>query len=427
VDIVDRFPLYPLIFSFLIYPILAAAVLRLSPRIIRMQLFAILNVTGLAVLCLLSGGKTIRANSVIPYTRVALLFFAIYLFVVLLHYFMLRRCLRRGAFWSTSAFLFPIALLIYIKYASDYLNPFHAILAPVGLARFGAFFIGISYLSFRVVHLVQEVRNEVVEMPTIWEYLSFAFFVPTMSIGPINPYSNFINSMRAPDRSKTPIGRSLLRIIVGLTKYIFLGSIIAQFTYAGLLRDGHPHAIIDLVIAIPAYTLYLYCNFSGFCDMVIGVSGLLNIVVAENFDRPFMARNFQELWNRWHITLSQWIRDLVFTPLTKSMMRKFGAKYANHIVAAALMISFIGVGVWHGKGLNFFVFGIFQGLGLVTVHYYTVWLKKRLGREKFAAYRKNPTIAAISTAMTFTYFSLTLFFFANNWHEMGIIFDNLRF
>jgi D-alanyl-lipoteichoic acid acyltransferase DltB (MBOAT superfamily) len=273
---------------------------------------------------------------------------------------------------------------------------------------------------------VQEVRNDVVEMPTIWEYLSFAFFVPTLSIGPINPYSNFIGSLKSPDRHKTPMGRSLLRIVVGLTKYIFLGSLIAQFTYAGLLRDGHPHAIGDLFIAIPAYTLYLYCNFSGFCDMVIGVSGLLNIQVAENFDRPFTSRNFQELWSRWHITLSTWIRDLVFTPLTKSMMRRFGIKYANHIVAASLMISFIGVGIWHGKGLNFLIFGALQGLGLVTVHYYTVWLKKRLGREKFAAYRKNRVIAVIATVMTFSYFSLTLFLFANTWEDMHVIINSLK-
>jgi D-alanyl-lipoteichoic acid acyltransferase DltB (MBOAT superfamily) len=425
VDIVDRFPLYPLIFSFAIYPILAWALLRLVPQKIRMPSFTILNVVGLAVLCLLSGGKNVRVSRMAPYTKVALFFFVFYVLLVLLHYLMLRRCRRDGTVWPTMAFLFPILLLAYIKYASDALNPFRAMLAPVGMARFGAFFIGISYLSFRLVHLVQEVRNDVVEMPTIWEYLSFAFFVPTLSIGPINPYSRFIVSLRAPDRKKTPLGLSWLRIVVGFTKYIFLGSLLAQFTYAGLLRDGHPHAMIDLFIAIPAYGLYLYCNFSGFCDMVIGVSGLLGIEVAENFDRPFLARNFQEFWTRWHITLSTWIRDLVFTPLSKSLMRRFGPKSANHVIAASIVISFLAVGVWHGKGLNFLVFGALQGLGLVSVHYYTVWLKKKLGRERFGAYRKNKVILTVSTLMTFAYFSLTLFFFANTWEEMRMIKDAL--
>jgi D-alanyl-lipoteichoic acid acyltransferase DltB (MBOAT superfamily) len=263
-------------------------------------------------------------------------------------------------------------------------------------------------------------------MPNIWEYLSFAFYVPTLSVGPINPYSKFIGSITAPDREKTPVARSLLRVVVGFTKYIFLGSLVAQFTYAGLLRDGHPHAVIDLFIAIPAYTVYLYCNFSGFCDMAIGVSGLLGIEVAENFDRPFTARNFQEFWTRWHITLSTWIRDLVFTPLSKLLMRQFGPNSANHVIAASILISFLVVGIWHGNGLNFLVFGALQGIGLVTVHYYTVWLKRRLGRDRFAAYRRNTWIKAVATVMTFAYFSFTLFFLANSWEQMRLIKDALN-
>src|ERR1700748_2767188 len=98
--------------------------LRFSPRAIRMQLFTVLNVAGMAVLCLLSGAKAIRAHSVTPYLRVALFFFILYFVVVLLHYVALRLCRRDGTLWPTVAFLFPIVLLIYIKYASDYLNPF---------------------------------------------------------------------------------------------------------------------------------------------------------------------------------------------------------------------------------------------------------------------------------------------------------------
>jgi len=425
-DALDRFPLYPLILSFVLYPVAAWMVLHLSPRKIRMQCFTLLNVAGLAGLCWLGGANGVRAKAVVSYSKVPLLFFSIYVALVLLHYAVLRLCRREGTIWPTLAFLSPIALLAYIKYASDSLNPFRAVLATAGLSRFAVFFIGISYLSFRLVHLVQEVRNDVVPMPNIWEYLSFAFFVPTLSVGPINPYSKFIGSMRALDREKTPVSRSLLRIVVGFTKYIFLGSLVAQFTYAGLLRDGHPHAVIDLVIAIPAYTLYLYCNFSGFCDMAIGVSGLMGIEVAENFDRPFLARNLQEFWTRWHITLSTWIRDLMFTPISKSMMRRFGPKSANHVIAASILISFLVVGVWHGTGLHFLIFGALQGIGIATVHYYTVWLKRRLGRERFAAYRKNKLIMAIAGAMTFTYYSLTLFVFANTWKEMLAIKANLQ-
>ena len=425
-DLVDRFPLYPLIVTFVLYPPLAWLVLNHVPRKVRLQSFTILNVCGVGLLCWLSGAAGIRARDVLSYSKLPLIFFSFYVGIAIINFLVLRRCRRDETWWPTAAFLLPILFLAYVKYASDSFNPFVSLLAPVGLTRFGIFFIGISYLSFRLVHLVQEVRNEVVDMPNIWEYLSFAFYVPTLSIGPINPYSKFITSYRSPDRSATPIDRSLLRILVGFTKYIFLGSLIAQFTYAGLLRDGHPHAIIDVIIAIPAYAVYLYCNFSGFCDMVIGVSGLLKIQVAENFDRPFRARNLQEFWNRWHITLSTWIRDLMFTPMTKALMRRFGPKAANHVIATAILISFLVVGIWHGKGLHFLMFGATQGVGIATVHYYTVFLKKRLGREGFAAYRKNKLISAVGTVVTFAYFSLSLFVFANTWTDVRAIQAHLR-
>jgi len=425
-DVVDRFPLYPLIVTFIVYPALAWLILDYARPKVRTQSFTVLNVACVGLLCWLSGAAGIRFKDAFVYTRLPLLLFSLYLGFTLLNFVVLRSCRRDRTLWPAAAFLIPIIFLAYIKYASDTFNPFASLMAPVGVTRVGVFFVGISYLSFRLVHLVQEVRNEVVEMPTIWEYLAFSFFVPTISIGPINPYSKFIGSFRSPDRSATPIGRSFLRILIGFTKYIFLGSLAAQFTYAGLLRDGHPHAVIDLAIAIPAYAIYLYCNFSGFCDMVIGVSGLLNIQVAENFDRPFLARNLQEFWTRWHITLSTWIRDLMFTPLTKTLMRRFGPKAANHVIAASILISFLVVGIWHGKGFHFLVFGATQGIGIAAVHYYTVWLKKRLGRENFAAYRKNKAISAVGAAVTFIYFSLSLFVFANNWSDVMNIRAHLR-
>jgi D-alanyl-lipoteichoic acid acyltransferase DltB (MBOAT superfamily) len=425
-DIVDRFPLYPLIFSFILYPLAAWIVLRFFPQRIRLQSFTILNVAGLAVLCWLSGATGVRFNMAASYSKIAILFFLLYLAVVWLNYFVLRRCKDESSLWPTLAFLLPIFFLAYIKYGADALNPFHSALQLAGLTHFGVFFIGISYLSFRLVHLVLEVRNEVVPMPNIWEYLSFAFYVPTISIGPINPYSRFIHSLHSTDRAKMPIQRCVLRIVVGFTKYIFLGSLIAQFTYAGLLRDGHPHKVIDLLIAIPAYTVYLYCNFSGFCDMVIGVSGLIGIDVAENFDRPFLTRNLQEFWTHWHMTLSLWIRDLMFTPMSKALMRRFGIKAANNVIAASIFISFMAVGIWHGTGVNYLIFGVTQGLGIATVHYYTVWLKKKLGRDGFTAYRSNRLISSIGTVVTFVYFSLSLFIFANNWQQMLAIKASLR-
>jgi D-alanyl-lipoteichoic acid acyltransferase DltB (MBOAT superfamily) len=351
--------------------------------------------------------------------------FLVYLLLVLVNYWLLRRAKSRNEVWGTVAFWFPIAALILIKYVPSVQHLFGPTLHGISVTHLSALFLGLSYLTFRLCHLVQEVRNDVVEMPTLSEYLSFSFFVPTLSLGPISPYSKYIASYRSPNRDRTQVNRSLLRILVGLTKFLFLSTLLSQYTYSGLLLDGHPHLKIDLVIALFSYTLYLYCNFSGFCDMVIGVSGLLGIEVMENFNVPFLARNLQEFWNRWHISLSTWLRDMMFTPMVKVLIRIFGPGSANNIIAFSICVVFVVIGIWHGVGVNFALFGLFHGVGLATVHYYTVFLKRKLGKEGFASYRNNRLIYAIGAVMTFIYFSLSLFLFANSWENMRQIFKVL--
>jgi D-alanyl-lipoteichoic acid acyltransferase DltB (MBOAT superfamily) len=410
-----------LLIIFVLYPVAASVVLRLAPQRYRAWLFALVNIFGAYGAC----ATTLiypRVGSMVGLWRVVGLGFLGYLLFSLVHYWLLNRTKSDGERWGSIALWFPIVVLVLIKYVPWVQDSFSASLRQVGIRHFSALFLGLSYLTFRVCHLVQEVRNEVVEMPALAEYLAFSFFVPTLSLGPINPYSTFIESYKRPDWRQTPVNRSLLRILVGLTKYVFLSTLLNQYTYTGLLLDGHPHHKIDLLISLFGYTLYLYCNFSGFCDMVIGVSGLLGIQVMENFNVPFSARNLQEFWNRWHISLSTWLRDMMFTPLVKALVRVFGPKSTNNVIAFSICTVFIVIGVWHGVGLHFALFGLFHGIGLAAVHYYGYFLKKKLGKQGFIEYRDNRYIAAIGRVMTFTYFSLSLFLFANTWDNMRQIF-----
>lgn len=410
---------------FVLYPFAAWLVLRFAPSSRRTWLFAIVNIIGAFAACTTAVIYP-REGALSTLLRFVGLGFLGYLCFVLIHYWLLLQARRKDTEgWNLTAMWFPIAVLIIIKYTPFSRNLFSHSLHTVGILHFPAIFLGLSYVTFRICHLVQEVRNEVVEMPSVAEYLSFTFFVPTLSLGPISPYSQFIGSYRKPDREQTPVNRSLLRILVGLTKYLFISTLLSQYTYSGLLLDGHLHHKIDLLISIVAYTLYLYCNFSGFCDMVIGTSGLIGIEVMENFNVPFSARNLQEFWNRWHISLSTWLRDIMFTPLVKALVRIVGAKSMNHVIAFSICSVFIVIGVWHGVGINFALFGLWHGIGLATVNYYGYYLKKGLGKERFLAYRDNPYIAALGRVMTFTYFSLSLFLFANTWDNMHKIFKAL--
>ena len=102
--------------------------------------------------------------------------------------------------------------------------------------------------------------------------------------------------------------------------------------------------MLDAILAVLIYPLYLFCNFSGACDMAVGLSGVMGIVIMENFDRPFAARNPKELWTRWHISLTTFLRDMMFTPMVKVLARRFGQRHIHHIIAFSIVSVFVVIG-----------------------------------------------------------------------------------
>jgi D-alanyl-lipoteichoic acid acyltransferase DltB (MBOAT superfamily) len=410
--------------ALMLFPLLAAPTLRFSrAKRYGNVAFAVVNLLGAYVVTISVTQAAIGTNYPDEETlEAALIAFVGYVSLVLASYALLRSSKKRGGLWVVLALWAPILILVAIKYLPIY-QMLHLSKPVVRLVANPALtFIGLSYLSFRLSYLVQEVHNGVVEMPSLWDYLSFAYFVPTLTVGPISPFRLFIESLKNLDRTRTPIGRSIQRSIVGLTKYIFIAPLVSQLCYRGLLLDGHPHIKLDLAVAIFVYPIYLYCNFSGLCDLVIGISGIMGISVMENFNRPFSSRNFQVFWSRWHISLSTFMRDMMFTPLVKFLATRFGSRNLNHAVAISILSVFLLIGVWHGATVNFVLFGLSQGLGVATVHYSTIFLKKRLGKAGFIAYQQNRAIYVAACGFTYIYFALTLFLFANSWDQMQRIF-----
>jgi hypothetical protein len=146
-------------------------------------------------------------------------------------------------------------------------------------------------------------------MPTLWDYLSFAFFVPTMSVGPINPYAKFISYLDPPDRTAMPVGRAWLRIVVGLWKYLFVANMLGQLTYGGLMLDGHPHGVLDLVISYlkqetvsPLKALGRFVAYGTIGSVFLGI-GLVLLLVG-------LLRVLQEETAVFHGNLS-WIPYLI--------------------------------------------------------------------------------------------------------------------
>jgi D-alanyl-lipoteichoic acid acyltransferase DltB (MBOAT superfamily) len=350
--------------------------------------------------------------------------FVIYLLLIVFQYAMLRAFAEKEGGKPWLAFFTPIAALILFHYVpgTAYVQLGHVFGQTWrGLPNM----VGISYLAFRCSRLVLEVRNGAVKMPNFCEYLNFSFFLPTMPVGPINTYANYRRGFEATPLD-LPLGTCAMRILVGFIKFEFLGALCNQLTYSGLLIDDHPHHWIDLPVAILFFYLYLYCNFSGFCDMAIGAAGLIGIPVPENFNNPFAARNVKDFWNRWHMTLSHYMRDVVFGPLSKFFAHLFGHKLVDHAIALTIVVVFLLVGIWHGAGWNFVAYGAVHALGVVSNHYYTIGLKKWLGRDGFKAYNANAWIHAVAVVLTFCYCATSLIFFANTFPEIKEIFSLMR-
>jgi membrane protein involved in D-alanine export len=382
------------------YLVVARGALSLPRGAWREWAFTAVNVAAVAILCYASLGSYAW-------------FFAVYLAVVLVQWALTRSLALRPGWVPWLAFGFPIALLAAIKYLGFAWGPLWSALGTPAEGRHPAlYFVGISYMAFRLSYLVLEVRNQIVPQPGLGRYLGFAFFFPTLQVGPISRYSEHHRSLESPDPARTPAGRSLFRVLVGLTKYLFLGDLAEQLSYSGILNDQRPHPWVDWPIAATFYYLFLYFNFSGFCDVAIGAGGLLGIHVEENFDEPFGARNIRDYWNRWHITLTVYLRDMLFTPLSKWLVGRLGPKRRDHAVAIAVFVVFIVVGVWHGAGVNFVVFGVIHATAVVAHHYYSLWLRRRLGKEGLRAYNENRLIRLACVAATQIYVILGLGVFA---------------
>ncbi len=385
----------------LAYMLLARLVLALSEPL-RTRAFAVLNLVGVGIFFY---------AKVRPYTWTL----GVYVAVVVATWGLTRVLATRRGRSPWIAFFFPIAVLLLVRFLPSgvWAPAWSALGVPSEFQNAALYFVGISYMAFRLSWLVLEVRNGVVEQPSLAHYLGFAFFPPTMMVGPISRFSSYDASFRNPSREIRRSRESLVRIAVGIAKYAFLANLVNQIAYQGLVLDGRPHPVVDWVIAPVAYYLFLYCNFSGFCDIAIGIGGFLGIRIEQNFDNPFGARNVQVLWNRWHITLGAYMRDVLFTPLSKWLVARLGVRRRDHAVAIAIFCVFVLIGVWHGPTANFVIFGLMNGAAVVATHYYGIALRKRLGKERFRRYQENRLVQAVGIVGTFLYFTAALGVFAN--------------
>jgi membrane protein involved in D-alanine export len=251
---------------------------------------------------------------------------------------------------------------------------------PPGIPAAALGFLGISYMTLRVVDLLVVLRDGVVaETPRIADVASFLLFVPTISAGPIDRFRHFT---RALDALPRPRGDYLRDVEAGIHR--IAQGMLYKFVLANLL---YRNALVPLaartgVLATAGYmyafSLYLFFDFAGYSAFAIGVGRFFGVGVPENFNAPFVSRNFGEMWNRWHISLSWWLRDHVYMRFMLHATRRnwFGGnrQRAHHL---ALLLTMGLMGCWHGLELPYVAYGVYQGLMLVAYDVVGRWTGRR--------------------------------------------------
>lgn len=295
--------------------------------------------------------------------------------------------------------------------------------------------VGLSYILFRVLHLMADTRaGDIPERVPVVSYFNYTLNFTTLVSGPIQPYQDYVKMQANAAASKLNAGSVLPaveRIVKGLFKVDILALVASTLHARSLeaLTAPHPLAgrILYCIAAITSYPIFLYCNFSGYIDIVIGLGHLLGFTLPENFNRPFSADNFINFWSRWHITLSNWLKTYVYNPLLMTLMRRFPSSSLEAVwLASALFVTFFVVGIWHGQTSEFVFFGFLQGFGVAANRVYQMVAAKQMGRKRFKSLSANGYYVAISRGFTFTWFTFTVLWFWSNWKELGAIRAELR-
>jgi alginate O-acetyltransferase complex protein AlgI len=271
--------------------------------------------------------------------------------------------------------------------------------------------IGISYFTFKYIHVIVDIYRGRLKSMSYLALISYIFFFPSFSAGPIARYPNFTSNfpeMRLP--GKEDIDEGTKRIIYGLFKKF----IIADKTYnliVAYVPDITVARGIIKVIAVFLYSVQIYYDFSGYSDIAIGLGRLFGIKLPENFNKPYLKRNIALFWQNWHMTLTSWLREYVFLPVGKFLMPRIGSKHPWILNFICQMTTMSLVGIWHGFTLNYLAWGIYHGLGLSLYKIYSDLYKKYVPQKTKTAIASSRLVEWASIAATFIFVSIGWIFF----------------
>jgi alginate O-acetyltransferase complex protein AlgI len=298
--------------------------------------------------------------------------------------------------WLAAGVVSNLLLLGYFKYSNFFLASIAA-LAGIAPRRLGVVLpIGISFFTFKALSYIIDIyRGDLAACRSLPRFATYLSYFPDLLAGPIVRASVFLPQMTRslrPAWPRTVAGSQL--ILLGLTKKLLIADQMAIFADA-VFADAGAYSPLTVWSAVIAYSLQIYCDFSGYSDMAIGMSKIIGIDLPENFNMPYLALSPIDFWRRWHITLTKWLRDYLYFSLPGLRGSRW-SRYRNVAITALLG------GLWHGASWTFVCWGALHGLA-VGANYWWIARRQRLGRAPGRAF----PIRAISWLGTYLFICVT--------------------
>ena len=264
--------------------------------------------------------------------------------------------------------------------------PFLEILLPVGISFFT--FHGISYVT-------DVYRGDAAVCRNPLDMALYMSFFPQLVAGPIVRAAYFLPQLARPSAEPIPIAPAILLILGGLFKKVVIANYLATGLVDPVFAAPTSYGAPDLLIAVYAYAVQIYCDFSAYSDMAIALAALVGFRFPANFNQPYRAERLREFWQRWHISLSTWLRDYLYKPLGGNRHGRLNT-YRN------LMITMLLGGIWHGAGWKFVAWGALHGGGLAVERMLEPWL----GRHA-----RRPAARIVATVIVFHFVCFAWIFF----------------
>jgi alginate O-acetyltransferase complex protein AlgI len=342
---------------------------------------------------------------------------------------------RWVARWPKTWVLGLTVILIVVVFAV--LKRYTFLPAGIGLT-FLYLQIGLSYILFRILQMVIDCAGgERDARLAPLHFFNFTCNFLCFVSGPIQRSDDYLAQLDQLGRrvDETLAFAAFQRVIKGFIKLAVV-SAVANYLFAAISAavlaetsslSGWRYAAQYAASAV-AYTFYLYYNFSGYMDIVIGIGWLLGQNLPENFDRPFSARIIFEFWARWHMTLSEWFKTYLFNPLMKFLAAHVSAPaLLPYLGVLAFFVTFFVMGVWHGSTGVFVIYGLVMGAGASLNKLWQVFMTKRLGKKRYKSVGESFAYASLARGLLFAFFALAVTGLWVNMHQLSLIAHRLGF